>query len=237
MSSLLEVKNLQVHYGGMTAIQDISFEVKPGEIISILGSNGAGKSTLMRVLSGIKDHTSGDIYFNGKDINDAPDYERVEMGIVQVPEGRRLFKGMTVEENLIVGSYNKFARKERKETLEEVYELLPRLKERRKQLANSLSGGEQQMVAIGRGLMSKSKLLLMDEPSLGLAPLIVKEVFTLIQNISKTGITIMLSEQNIMQTLQIVDRSYVLENGQIALKGTGEELLNNDHIKKAYLGL
>lgn len=236
MTSLLEVKNLQVHYGGMTAINDISFKVNSGEIISILGSNGAGKSTLMKVLSGIKEPTSGDIYFEGKNINDVPDYLRVEMGIVQVPEGRRLFKGMTVEENLIIGSYNKFARKERKENLEKVYELLPRLKERRKQLANSLSGGEQQMVAIGRALMSKSKLLLMDEPSLGLAPIIVKEIFSLIENISQSGITIILSEQNIMQTLKIVDRSYVLENGQVALSGTGEELLNNKHIKKTYLG-
>ena len=228
MTSLLEVKNLRVHYGGMTAINDISFKVNSGEIISILGSNGAGKSTLMKVVSGIKEPTSGDIYFEGKNINDVPDYLRVEMGIVQVPEGRRLFKGMTVEENLIIGSYNKFARKERKENLERVYELLPRLKERRKQLANSLSGGEQQMVAIGRALM--------DEPSLGLAPIIVKEIFSLIENISQSGITIILSEQNIMQTLKIVDRSYVLENGQVALSGTGEELLNNKHIKKTYLG-
>jgi branched-chain amino acid transport system ATP-binding protein len=237
MSKLFKIENLNVHYDGMTALQDVSIEVEKGEVVSILGSNGAGKSTLMKTISGIKSLTSGNIFFNGDNINKFPDYKRVELGIIQVPEGRRLFPSMTVEENLIIGSFNIHARKDRQKTLDEVYELLPRLKERRKQEAKTLSGGEQQMVAIGRALMSKPKLLLMDEPSLGLSPLLVKQMFKLIQDISDIGITIMLSEQNVKQTLQIVDRSYVLENGRIEMDGTGKELLNNDHIKTAFLGL
>jgi branched-chain amino acid transport system ATP-binding protein len=237
MSNILSIKKLDAHYDGMTALQNISIEVNKGEIISILGSNGAGKSTLMKIICGIKEQTTGEISFNGEGINDVPDYKRVELGIVQVPEGRRLFPAMTVEENLIIGSFNKNARAQRKETLEEVYRLLPRLKERRKQEAKTLSGGEQQMVAIGRALMSQPKILLLDEPSLGLSPLLVKSLFSLIQDISKKGITIMLSEQNVMQTLKLVDRSYVLENGHIVLEGKGKDLLNDDHIKKAFLGM
>lgn len=236
-SELFRIKNLSVHYDGMTALQDVSLNINKGEIVSILGSNGAGKSTLMKTISGIKSSTSGDIYFGDQNISKVPDYKRVALGIVQVPEGRRLFPAMTVEENLIIGSYNITARGERKKTLQEVYGILPRLKERKKQIASTLSGGEQQMVAIGRALMSKPKLLLMDEPSLGLAPLLVKQMFKLIKDISELGITIMLSEQNVNQTLQIVDRSYVLENGIIELEGTGQQLLNNDHIKTAFLGL
>jgi len=237
MSNLLTINNINVHYDGMTALNNLSLEVQLGEIVSILGSNGAGKSTLINVISGIKGKTSGQIIYEGKDISNLPDYERVNLGIIQVPEGRRLFPAMSVEENLIIGSYNPKARKERAKTLEEVYELLPKLKERRKQEAKTLSGGEQQMVAIGRALMAKPKLLLLDEPSLGLSPLLVKTLFKLIREISRKGITIMLSEQNVKQTLKIVDRSYVLENGHSFMNGKGQDLLNNEHIKKAFLGM
>lgn len=237
MSSLLTVNNLDVHYDGMTALKDISLDIKPGEIVSILGSNGAGKSTLINVISGIKGKTLGAVTFEGQEVTNVPDYERVKLGIVQVPEGRRLFPAMTVEENLILGSFNPRARKEREQTLTEVYELLPRLKERRKQEAKTLSGGEQQMVAIGRALMAKPKLLLLDEPSLGLSPLLVKTLFKLIKDINEKGITIILSEQNVKQTLKIVDRSYVLENGHIVMEGRGQDLLNDEHIKKAFLGM
>ncbi|WP_069799942.1 ABC transporter ATP-binding protein [Tepidibacillus sp. HK-1] len=234
---MLTVNNLDVHYDGMTALKDISLDIKPGEIVSILGSNGAGKSTLINVISGIKGKTSGAVTFEGQEVTNVPDYERVKLGIVQVPEGRRLFPAMTVEENLILGSFNPRARKEREQTLTEVYELLPRLKERRKQEAKTLSGGEQQMVAIGRALMAKPKLLLLDEPSLGLSPLLVKTLFKLIKDINEKGITIILSEQNVKQTLKIVDRSYVLENGHIVMEGRGQDLLNDEHIKKAFLGM
>lgn len=237
MSSMLTVNNLDVHYDGMTALQNISLSINPGEVVSILGSNGAGKSTLINVISGIKGKTSGTIAFEGLDITEIPDYERVKLGIVQVPEGRRLFPAMTVEENLLLGSFNPRARMEREQTLAEVFQLLPRLMERRKQEAKTLSGGEQQMVAIGRALMAKPKLLLLDEPSLGLSPLLVKTLFKLIKEISDKGITIILSEQNVKQTLKIVDRSYVLENGHIVMEGRGQDLLNDEHIKKAFLGM
>lgn len=235
--SFLNINQLSVHYDGMQALHNVNLEVHQGEIISILGSNGAGKSTLMNTISGIKKKTSGEILFNGERIDELQAHDIVIKGIVQVPEGRRLFPLMTVEENLLVGSYNREARKKREQALEEVYELLPRLKERRKQIAKTLSGGEQQMVAIGRALMAQPKLLLLDEPSLGLAPLLVKNLFKLIKEISQRGITIMLSEQNVKQTFQIVDRSYVLENGTVVLEGKGSELLEQDHIKKAFLGM
>lgn len=234
---LLNVQDLGVHYDGMQALAGVSLHVNEGEIVSILGSNGAGKTTFINAMSGLLRLTSGTIAFNGKSVLDVTAYERVPLGIVQVPEGRRLFPLMTVEENLLLGSTHAAARKLRKESLEEVYSLLPRLRERRTQIAKTLSGGEQQMVAIGRALQSKPKLLMFDEPSLGLSPLLVQELFALIQNLNQRGITILMVEQNVRKTLQIVDRSYVLENGHIVMEGTGQDLLNNELIKKAFLGM
>ncbi len=234
---LLEVQNLSVHYDGMQALAGVDLHVKQGEIVSILGSNGAGKTTLINAISGMLKLTSGKISFEGKSIMDVPAYERVPLGVVQIPEGRRLFPLMTVEENLLMGSTHHIARKSRKESLEEVYSFLPRLNERRTQIAKTLSGGEQQMVAIARALQSKPKLLMFDEPSLGLSPLLVQDLFGLIKRISERGITVLMVEQNVKKTLQIVDRSYVLENGVIVMEGTGKELLNNDAIKKAFLGM
>lgn len=234
---MLKVKNLSVHYGGMQALSNVNIQVNEGEIVSIVGSNGAGKSTTINAISGLRKLTSGTIEFMGKDATAVEAHDRVPMGIVQVPEGRKLFPIMTVEENLLLGSSHPEARKVRNETLKEVYKLLPRLEERKKQISKTLSGGEQQMVAIGRALMSRPKLLMFDEPSLGLSPLLVQNLFSLIRQISSQGITIMLVEQNVKQTLQIVDRCYVLENGSISLEGTGQELLHNDHVKKAFLGM
>ena len=234
---LLKVENLSVHYDGMRALAGVNLQVKEGEIVSILGSNGAGKSTFINAVSGMLKLTSGNIAFEGKSITELPAYERVPLGIVQIPEGRRLFPAMTVEENLLMGSAFKAAKKSRKESLEEAYSLLPRLRERRSQVAKTLSGGEQQMVAIARALQSKPKLLMFDEPSLGLSPLLVQELFALVKRISERGITVLLVEQNVKKTLQIVDRSYVLENGAIVMEGTGSELLNNDLIQKAFLGM
>jgi branched-chain amino acid transport system ATP-binding protein len=234
---MLKVKNLSVHYGGMQALDNVNIEVDEGEIVSIVGSNGAGKSTTINAISGLRKLTAGTIQFLGNNITDVEAHDRVPMGIVQVPEGRKLFPIMTVEENLLLGSSHANAKKARAESLKEVYELLPRLEERKKQIAKTLSGGEQQMVAIGRALMSKPKLLMFDEPSLGLSPLLVQNLFNLIKKISSNGITIMLVEQNVKQTLQIVDRCYVLENGSISLEGTGQQLLQDDHIKKAFLGM
>jgi branched-chain amino acid transport system ATP-binding protein len=232
-----KVNNLSVHYSGMQALANVSIQVNQGEIVSIVGSNGAGKSTTINAISGLRKLTNGTIEFLGNNVTEVESHDRVPMGIVQVPEGRKLFPIMTVEENLLLGSSHKEAKKVRNETLKEVYSLLPRLEERKKQIAKTLSGGEQQMVAIGRALMSKPKLLMFDEPSLGLSPLLVQNLFNLIKKISSQGITIMLVEQNVKQTLQIVDRCYVLENGSISLEGSGQELLNNDHIKKAFLGM
>jgi branched-chain amino acid transport system ATP-binding protein len=234
---LLKVENLSVHYDGMQALAGVNLQVNEGEIVSILGSNGAGKSTFINAVSGMLKLTSGHIAFEGKSITELPAYERVPLGIVQIPEGRRLFPTMTVEENLLMGSAFKDAKKFRKESLEEAYSLLPRLRERRSQIAKTLSGGEQQMVAIARALQSKPKLLMFDEPSLGLSPLLVQELFALVKRISARGITVLLVEQNVKKTLQIVDRSYVLENGAIVMEGTGSELLNNDLIQKAFLGM
>ena len=234
---LLKVENLTVHYDGMRALAGVNLQVKEGEIVGILGSNGAGKSTFINAVSGMLKLTSGNIAFEGKSITELPAYERVPLGIVQIPEGRRLFPAMTVEENLLMGSAFKAAKKSRKESLEEAYSLLPRLRERRSQVAKTLSGGEQQMVAIARALQSKPKLLMFDEPSLGLSPLLVQELFALVKRISERGITVLLVEQNVKKTLQIVDRSYVLENGAIVMEGTGSELLNNDQIQKAFLGM
>ncbi|MHB1404901.1 MAG: ABC transporter ATP-binding protein [Desulfitobacteriaceae bacterium] len=234
---LLKVEDISVNYDGMQALFNVGLQVNAGEIVSIVGSNGAGKTTFINAVSGTRKLTSGKITFEGRDITKVPAHDRVTLGIAQVPEGRRLFPLMTVEENLLLGSVHPEAKKHRQESLKEVYEFLPRLKERKSQIAKTLSGGEQQMVAIGRALMSRPKLLMFDEPSLGLSPLLVKELFNIIKQINSRGITVMLVEQNVKQTLQIVDRCYVFENGAVTLEGTGTGLLNNEHVKKAFLGM
>ena len=233
---LLEIEDLSVHYDGMQALFGINLHIRKGEIISILGSNGAGKTTFINAVSGML-RSSGTVRFEGRPLADMPAHERVPLGIVQVPEGRRLFPVMTVEENLLLGASHKEARKHRKAGLKEVYEFLPRLMERRDQIAKTLSGGEQQMVAIARALVGKPKLLMFDEPSFGLSPILVKELFGLIKRISQQGITVLLVEQNVKQTLQIVDRSYVFENGHVVMEGSGRDLLKNEHVKKAFLGM
>ena len=233
---LLDIEGLSVHYDGMQALFGVDLHVREGEIISILGSNGAGKTTFINAVSGMLSCT-GNMCFNGTPFMHTPAHERVPLGIVQVPEGRRLFPVMTVEENLLLGSAHREARKHRKESLADVYDFLPRLKERRSQIAKTLSGGEQQMVAIARALLSRPKLLMLDEPSFGLSPLLVQDLFGLIRRISQQGITVLLVEQNVKQTLQIVDRSYVFENGHVVMEGSGQELLKNEHVKKAFLGM
>ncbi|MGD9898256.1 MAG: ABC transporter ATP-binding protein [Calditrichaceae bacterium] len=234
---MLKVTNIDMSYGDLQALWDISFDVKDGEIVVLVGANGAGKSSTIKTISGLQKVDSGEITFNGESLtNIAPD-DIIKKGVVHVPEGRRLFNEMTVEENLIMGSLHGDAKTKRDETLEECYHLFPRLKERRKQLAGTLSGGEQQMVAVGRGLMSLPKILMLDEPSLGLAPVLVQEIFNIIKSINKKGMTVLLVEQNVQSTLTFCDRAYVLENGRITIAGTGKELLNNEHVKSAYLGI
>jgi branched-chain amino acid transport system ATP-binding protein len=233
----LEVDNVSVAYDGMVALQKISVQVHEGEIVGLIGANGAGKSTLLNTISGLLKPTEGQINFNDVDIQKLPPHKIVELGIVQIPEGRRLFPLLSVEENLFIGSYIPRARKVRKESLEKVYGILPRLKQRRNQLTKTLSGGEQQMVAIGRALMTQPRLLLMDELTLGLAPTIVSDIYDLIGTIHEQGITILLVEQNVRKTLNIATRALVLENGRIILEGKGVELMNNEHVKKAFLGI
>lgn len=234
---LLKVEKLSVHYDGVQALFGVNLQVEEGEIVSILGSNGAGKSTFLNAVSGVRKLSGGSVYFEDEPVTAVPAHLRVPLGIVQVPEGRRLFPLMTVEENLLLGSTHKQAKKYRQETLQEVYGFLPHIEERKAQVAKTLSGGEQQMVAIGRALMSKPKLLMFDEPSLGLSPLLVKELFGFIKQISQRGTTVLLVEQNVKQALQIVDRSYLFENGSVSMEGKAKEFLNNEHVKKAFLGL
>ncbi|BBO87205.1 ABC transporter ATP-binding protein [Desulfosarcina ovata] len=234
--SLLEINNIDVFYGQVQVLHDLSLSIDDDEIVVIIGANSAGKSTLIRTLSGQNPVAAGHIRFGGQAIENRPSHEIVEAGIVQIPEGRRLFPFMTVEENLMLGAYNSRAMPELKQTLQEVLELFPRLAERRHQLARTMSGGEQQMVAIARGLMAKPKLLMFDEPSLGLAPLLVKEVFNIIPKVREQKIPVLLVEQNVKQSLALCDRGYVLENGRMVIQGSGEELLRNKDIKKAYLG-
>lgn len=234
---MLKVDNLEVSYGDVQVLWDVSFEVREKEILVLIGANGAGKSTTLRTISGLLRPVKGSIEFNGVRLDQTPEHRIIEYGLAHVPEGRRLFPEMTVEENLILGSLSPMAKAKRKETLEWVYHLFPRLEERRKQLARSLSGGEQQMCAIGRGLMSIPKLLMFDEPSLGLAPVLVQDIFGMIKKINQEGMTVLLVEQNVKHTLTICHRAYVLENGRIVLEGTGEELLNNPQVKEAYLGI
>lgn len=234
---MLKINHLDVSYGDVQVLWDVSFEVRENEILVLIGANGAGKSTTLRSISGLLVPTRGSIEFKGTRLDQIPNYKVVELGVAQVPEGRRLFPEMTVEENLIMGSLNAKAKAKRQETLKEVYRLFPRLEERRKQHARTLSGGEQQMCAIGRGLMALPELLLFDEPSLGLSPILVQEIFRIIQRINQEGVTVLLVEQNVNHTLTICNRAYVLENGRIVLEGTGEELLNNPHVREAYLGI
>jgi branched-chain amino acid transport system ATP-binding protein len=234
---VLEIKNIDVFYGDVQVIWDISFNVKQGEIVALIGANGAGKSTTLKTISGILRPQKGEILFNDVPINKVEPYHLIEMGIAHVPEARRLFAEMSVEENLDMGSLKGEAKKEREITKELVFKLFPRLLERRWQLAGTLSGGEQQMLAMGRGLMSKPKLQMFDEPSLGLSPILVRDIFNVIKKIKAEGTTVLIVEQNVKQSLAIADRAYVLENGRITLQGTGAELLANDHVKTAYLGV
>jgi branched-chain amino acid transport system ATP-binding protein len=234
---MLEIVSINVFYGDAQALWDVSLMVNQMEIVTLVGSNGAGKSTTLKAVSGLVPPASGEIRFEEKRIDRVPAHRIVEMGIAQIPEGRRLWPGLTVRENLELGAYTKAARAVRVETMEWVFKLFPRLEERLGQLAGTLSGGEQQMLAIGRGLLSKPKLLILDEPSLGLAPFLVDDVFENIQKINREGVTILLIEQNVNYALTFSNRGYVLENGRIVLSGSGKDLLSDEHVKAAYLGL
>jgi len=234
---MLDINDIHVYYGQFQALAGISLNVKEGEIVAILGSNGAGKTTTMNAVSGMNPLTSGTIRFCGEDISNWPVHKRVQAGIVQVPEGRKLFPYMTVTDNLLLGSYLPDARKVRARNLERCYDLFPKLAERGKQLAGSLSGGEQQMVAIARGLMQNPKLLMFDEPSLGLAPVVIDGILDTIQTINKEGITILLVEQNVMAALEIAHRGYVIETGHNVVAGSASELSANEEIRRAYMGV
>ncbi|MBQ7160867.1 MAG: ABC transporter ATP-binding protein [Clostridia bacterium] len=233
--ALLKVSDIHVSYGSIRAIKGISFEVNEGEIVTLIGANGAGKSTTLNTVSGLLRPTEGTIEFDGKVINNLPAHKLIPLGIVLCPEGRRVFSHMTVEENLDMGGYTK-SKQENKDSLEMVYEYFPRLKERRSQSAGTLSGGEQQMLAMGRALMSRPRLMMLDEPSMGLAPILVDQIFDIIKTLHKNGSTILLVEQNASAALKIADRAYVLETGHITKSGTGQELAQSDDIRKAYLG-
>ncbi len=233
--AMLEVNNINVYYGSIHAIRDISFEVQQGEIVTLIGANGAGKSTTLQTISGLLRSRTGSIVFNGKPLGNVPAHKVVSMGIAHVPEGRRIFQQMTVEENIEMGAYTRPGA-EYAERAENVFHHFPRLKERRKQIAGTLSGGEQQMLAMGRAMMSKPELLMLDEPSMGLSPILVDEIFEIIKAFHGSGTTILLVEQNANKSLAISDRAYVLENGKIILTGTGKELMQSEEIKKAYLG-
>jgi branched-chain amino acid transport system ATP-binding protein len=234
---MLKIDSLHFSYGDLNVLWDVSLEVRDGEIVTVVGTNGAGKSTLLKNISRLLKPNSGKITFNGINVEKLSAHEVVELGIVQVPEGRKIFPQMTVVENLRMGSYIERARKKRDANMERIFSLFPRLKERKKQLGGTMSGGEQQMLAIARGLMADPQLLLLDEPSLGLSPLLVKNIFDIINEIQRQGVTILLVEQNVYQSLRIADRGYVLETGRVVLKEKGEALLSNEHVKKAYLGM
>ena len=233
---MLEVKNLSVHYGMIQAVRNVDFKVKEGEIVSLIGANGAGKSTILKTLSGLIHPSEGEIVYLGENIASTSAKKIVEKGLVQVPEGRHVFPGLTVKENLELGAFLRKDKEEIQKDMEAVFERFPILKERKDQDAQTLSGGEQQMLAMGRALMSRPKLLLLDEPSMGLAPIFIREIFKIIQEIQKTGTTVLLIEQNAKMALSISNRAYVLETGSVVLSGTGQELLESDEIQKAYLG-
>jgi branched-chain amino acid transport system ATP-binding protein len=234
---MLKVSGIDVFYGDLQVLWDVSFEVREKEILVLVGANGAGKSTTLKTISGLLKPRKGTIEFDGVRLDQLPPDRVIGQGVVHVPEARRLFREMSVEENLIMGSLSPEAKKKRHETMAWVYELFPRMKERRKQAAGTMSGGEQQMCAIGRGLMALPKVLMFDEPSLGLSPILVQEVFQIAKRINREGVTVMLVEQNVRQTLAMCDRAYVLENGRIVLEGTGKNLMNDPHVKEAYLGI
>ena len=233
---MLKVKNINVFYGAIHAIHDLSLEVNDGEIVTLIGANGAGKTSTLRAISGLNIIKSGEITYNNKIISNLGAHKIVAQGVSQVPEGRRVFGDQTVEENLLLGAYLVKSKAEIKESMEKVFNWFPRVKERRKQFAGTLSGGEQQMLAIGRALMGNPKLLLLDEPSMGLAPIVVEEIFEIIKNIRKDGTTILLVEQNANAALQIADRGYVVETGSVVLNGPADRLLHDDSVRKAYLG-
>ncbi len=235
--SLLEIEGLRVSYGDMLALDDVALEVGAEETVTVLGANAAGKTTLLRALSGLVPTQEGSIVFDGEAIDGLPPHDRVERGLVQVPEGRMVFPFLNVEDNLRLGAYSKRAREELEATFDRVLTLFPRLAERRAQLAGSLSGGEQQMLALGRGLMARPRLLMLDEPSLGLAPRLVSEVMERVAAIRADRVTVLIVEQNVAQTLRLADRGYVLENGRLALSGTAEELAASDEVRRAYLGM
>ncbi|PKY88185.1 ABC transporter ATP-binding protein [Falseniella ignava] len=233
---MLEVKDLTVHYGMIQAVRDVSFTVNEGEIVTLIGANGAGKTTILRALSGLERVKSGEISYLGRSLDSLSPQQRVNDGISHVPEGRHVFKGLSVKENLELGAFLRKDREAVEEDLEQIYQRFPVLKERLKQDAATLSGGEQQMLAMGRALMSRPKLLLLDEPSMGLAPIFIQEIFNIIQLIQSTGTTVLLIEQNAKMALEIADRGYVLETGRIVTSGTGQSLLNSPEVQKAYLG-
>ena len=234
--AMLEIKDLEVYYGMIQAIKGISFEVNQGEVIALIGANGAGKTTTLQTITGMIPAKKGSIVFNGVDITKVPGHKIVPMGMAHVPEGRRVFAQLSVLDNLMLGAYTRKDQKEIQETLQMVYKHFPRLEERKNQMAGTLSGGEQQMLAMGRALMSKPSIVLMDEPSMGLSPIFVAEIFEIIKEISASGTTVLLVEQNAKKALSIADRAYVLETGKIVLSGDAKELMNDESIKKAYLG-
>ena len=234
--AMLEVKDLEVYYGVIQAIKGISFHVDKGEIIALIGANGAGKTTTLHTVTGLISPKNGHVLFEGKDITKIPAHKIVSMGMAHVPEGRRVFAELSVYENLKMGAYTRKDKNEIEESLKNVYKRFPRLEERKNQMAGTLSGGEQQMLAMGRALMSKPKIILMDEPSMGLSPIMVNEIFDIIRSVSESGTTVLLVEQNAKKALSIADRAYVLETGSIVLEGKAKDLLEDDSIKKAYLG-
>lgn len=234
--AMLEVKNLHVHYGVIEAIKGIDFEVNKGEVIALIGANGAGKTTTLHTVSGLIKPSEGTVLFEGKDIVKTPGHKIVSLGMAHVPEGRRVFAQLSVYENLLMGAYTRKDKEEIQNSLQVVYDRFPRLEERKNQMAGTLSGGEQQMLAMGRALMSNPSIILMDEPSMGLSPIFVNEIFDIIQKVSEAGTTVLLVEQNAKKALSIADRAYVLETGRIVLEGKAEELMNDDSVKKAYLG-
>jgi branched-chain amino acid transport system ATP-binding protein len=234
---MLEVQNVDVFYGDVQVLWDVSFNVQKGEIVALIGANGSGKTTSLNTVSSILRPRKGVVTYEGQALHTREPHDLVGLGIAHVPEARRLFPEMTVKENLLLGALTPDAKKSRPEMLEKVYGIFPRLKEREKQAAGTMSGGEQQMCAIARGLMSKPRLLMLDEPSLGLSPILVSDIFRVIAEVHEAGVTVLLVEQNVFKTLAVADRAYVLENGRIVLEGTGKDLLNDEHVKKAYLGV
>lgn len=234
--AMLTVENLEVYYGVIQALKGISFEVNEGEVIALIGANGAGKTTILHTITGLLGAKSGKVIFEGQDLTKVPAHKIVSMGMAHVPEGRRVFAQLTVFENLKMGAYTRSDKKEIDETIQKIYKRFPRLEERKNQIAGTLSGGEQQMLAMGRALMSQPRIVLMDEPSMGLSPLFVTEIFDIIKEISEGGTTVLLVEQNAKKALSIANRAYVLETGNIVLEGDAKELMNDDSVKKAYLG-